>query len=235
MRKIFTLMGALLLWHTVAVAQNYLHIFTGDTTQIVRLAELDSVTIRDANFYKFDINSINGKHYTAQLVDNWERSFYFDVTVTVDAEGWVYLQNLDPYFVEYGYTASAGYNILKGEYTLSDNGTSAIITCQPNQGTGYPDATFVSGESTSSAIVFTVNEHTLTCDTGFGVMNTGKDTYYSFYNPFTLKASSYAPALRRDRDKLQQEPAPAPQKQGAKEHDTMPLKVMPAPKNQIIE
>jgi hypothetical protein len=48
MKKLFTLIGALLLWQSVAVAQNELHIWTGDTTKIVRLAVLDSVTVRDA-------------------------------------------------------------------------------------------------------------------------------------------------------------------------------------------
>lgn len=51
MKKLFTLMGALLLWQSVAVAQNYLHIWTGDSTKIVPMAELDSVTVRDAEFY----------------------------------------------------------------------------------------------------------------------------------------------------------------------------------------
>lgn len=51
MKKLFTLMGALLLWQTVAMAQNFLHIWTGDSTKIVPMAQLDSVTVRDVEFY----------------------------------------------------------------------------------------------------------------------------------------------------------------------------------------
>lgn len=51
MRKLFTLIGALLLWQTVAVAQNYLHITSGDSTKIVLMDELDSVTVRDKVYY----------------------------------------------------------------------------------------------------------------------------------------------------------------------------------------
>ena len=51
MRKLFTLIGALLLWQTVAVAQNYLYITSGDSTKIVLMDELDSVTVRDKVYY----------------------------------------------------------------------------------------------------------------------------------------------------------------------------------------
>ena len=51
MKKLFTLIGALLLWQAMAVAQNYLHISSGESTEVVPMAELDSVTVRDANFY----------------------------------------------------------------------------------------------------------------------------------------------------------------------------------------
>lgn len=52
MKKLFTLIGALLLWQAMAVAQNYLHISSGESTEVVPMAELDSVTVRDANFYR---------------------------------------------------------------------------------------------------------------------------------------------------------------------------------------
>ena len=54
MKKFFTLLGAFLLWQSVAVAQNYLHIWTGDSTKKVRIAELDSVKVRDKMFYGYD-------------------------------------------------------------------------------------------------------------------------------------------------------------------------------------
>lgn len=51
MKKFFTLICALLLCQCVVVAQNYLHISSGDSTKMVRIAELDSVTVRDAGYY----------------------------------------------------------------------------------------------------------------------------------------------------------------------------------------
>lgn len=51
MRKLFTFVCVLLLWQSIAVAQNFLHISKGDTTLVVPMAELDSVTIRSESFY----------------------------------------------------------------------------------------------------------------------------------------------------------------------------------------
>ena len=52
MKKLFTLIGALLLWQTMAVAQNFLHITVDDSTKMmVPMAELDSVTVREVNYY----------------------------------------------------------------------------------------------------------------------------------------------------------------------------------------
>lgn len=51
MKKLFTLFCVLLLWQSVAVAQNELHIWTGDSTKIVQIAKLDSVTVRDKLYY----------------------------------------------------------------------------------------------------------------------------------------------------------------------------------------
>lgn len=42
----------LLLFSIGAYSQNYLHIWTGDSSFVVSTTELDSVTIRDASFYK---------------------------------------------------------------------------------------------------------------------------------------------------------------------------------------
>ena len=81
MKKLFTLIGALLLWQSVAVAQNELHIWTGDTTKIVRLAVLDSVTVRDAEFYKIDLNNVNGLRFTGRVSDYWGSVYSFNVTL----------------------------------------------------------------------------------------------------------------------------------------------------------
>lgn len=68
MKKLFTLMSALLLWQTMAVAQNYLHISSGDSVKIVRFAELDSVTVRDRVFYGYDWEYLTMGTYTLSLV-----------------------------------------------------------------------------------------------------------------------------------------------------------------------
>jgi len=102
MRKLFTLIGALLLWHTAAVAQNYLHIWTGDTTKIVRMVQLDSVTVRDAEFYKIDLSNVDGLRFTGNVADYWNSAYTFDVTLAQGEGTIVYIQNLDPYFAENG-------------------------------------------------------------------------------------------------------------------------------------
>ena len=93
MKKLFTLIGALLLWQSVAVAQNELHIWTGDTTKIVRLAELDSVTVRDAEFYKIDLNNVNGLRFTGRVSDYWGSVYSFNVTLAQGEGTTVYIQN----------------------------------------------------------------------------------------------------------------------------------------------
>ena len=52
MKKLFTFLGAMLLWQTMAVAQNFLHVYEGEDVTVVRFADLDSVTVRDAAFYE---------------------------------------------------------------------------------------------------------------------------------------------------------------------------------------
>ena len=52
MKKLFTLLGALLLWQTMAVAQSYLHISQGDSISAIPIAQLDSVTVRQTEFYE---------------------------------------------------------------------------------------------------------------------------------------------------------------------------------------
>ena len=52
MKKLFTLLGALLLWQAMAVAQSYLHISQGDSAIAVPIAQLDSATVRDTEFYE---------------------------------------------------------------------------------------------------------------------------------------------------------------------------------------
>lgn len=68
MKKLFTLIGALLLWQTMAVAQNFLHIIVDDSTKMmVPTAELDSVTVRDWDFYGYDWEYLCTGKYTYNM------------------------------------------------------------------------------------------------------------------------------------------------------------------------
>lgn len=241
MRKLFTLIGALLLWHTAAVAQNYLHIWTGDTTKIVRLAELDSVTVRDAEFYKIDLSNVDGLRFTGNVADYWGNDVYsFDVTLAQGEGTTVYIRNLDAYFAQYDYTAENGYNILAGELVVAEDGNSATITCQPGQAMGYQDCMFANpfgGET----IIFTLTETTLTCETGYGVC-TSSGGWYSAFNPFTLNKATAAPARKAKameakplKGMKQPMPMMAPRKQDAATTKMGALQLKPMPADQTIK
>jgi hypothetical protein len=64
---------------------------------------------------------------------------------------------------------------------------------------GYSDAVFVSIYDTTSPIIFTITETTITCDTGYGVYEGG---FYSAFYPFALnlagstRAPQKAPMIR---------------------------------------
>ena len=202
MKKILILLGAFLLWQSVAVAQNVLHIWTGDSTKVVRMAELDSVTVRDAEFYKlaFTPEGLNGMRYTGEVVEALGKgTFTFNVSLVKGEGNTLYIYNLDPYFAQYGYVASNGYNILRGELVPSEDGQSAALVCEAGQAMGYSDAVFISIYDTTGPIIFTITETTITCDTGYGVNEGG---FYSAFYPFTLKlagstrAPQKAPMIR---------------------------------------
>lgn len=185
MKKLLTLMGALLLWQSVAVAQNYLYISLDDSTKMVRMAELDSVTVRDVEFYKLDLSKVDGLRFGATVAEYFEREFTFDVTLALGEGSTVYIQNLDPFFAQNGYTADNGANILTGELVVAEDGSSASITCQLDQAIGYSDAVFTNpfgGETIS----FTLTAETLTCETGYGVGSSAG--WYTAFRPFTLNA-----------------------------------------------
>lgn len=52
MKKFFTLLGVLLLWQTMAMAQDYVKVLRGDSCLAdIPLAQLDSITLRPKKFY----------------------------------------------------------------------------------------------------------------------------------------------------------------------------------------
>lgn len=242
MKKLFTLIGALLLWHTAAVAQNYLHIWTGDTTKIVRMAQLDSVTVRDAEFYKIDLSNVDGLRFTGNVADYWNSAYTFDVTLAQGEGTIVYIQNLDPYFAENGFTAADGSNILAGELVVAADGKSATITCQLGQEIGYNDCKFYNPFG-GTTIDFALTESTLECTTGYGVCN-AEGQWYTAFNPFTLGIASGAAAPARKAKameakplKIMKQPMPmmAPRKQDAATTKTGALQLKPMPADQTIK
>lgn len=242
MKKLFTLIGALLLWHTAAVAQNYLHIWTGDTTKIVRMAQLDSVTVRDAEFYKIDLSNVDGLRFTGNVADYWNSAYTFDVTLAQGEGTIVYIQNLDPYFAENGFTAADGSNILAGELVVAADGKSATITCQLGQEIGYNDCKFYNPFG-GTTIDFALTESTLECTTGYGVCN-AEGQWYTAFNPFTLGIASGAAAPARKARameakplKIMKQPMPmmAPRKQDAATTKTGALQLKPMPADQTIK
>lgn len=242
MRKLFTLIGALLLWHTVAVAQNYLHIWTGDTTKIVRMAQLDSVTVRDAEFYKIDLSNVDGLRFTGNVADYWNSTYTFDVTLAQGEGTIVYIQNLDPFFADNGFTAASGSNILAGELVVAADGKSATITCQLGQEIGYNDCKFYNPFG-GTTIDFALTESTLECTTGYGVCN-AEGQWYTAFNPFTLGIASGAAAPARKAKameakpmKIMKQPMPmmVPRKQDAATAKTGALQLKPMPADQTIK
>ena len=236
-----TLTCALLLWQTVAVAQNYLHITSGDSTKIVRMAELDSVTIRDKSFYGLNLSKLDGTRYVNSVVDPWGESFNFNVTLTVDADNTVTINNLDPYFAQFGYVSESGYNILKGTIELAGDVGTATITCQPGQAMGYSDCAFVNAEDQSKPIVFSVTENTLSCVTGYGVYTAGQGGYYTVFNSFTLNKTNstrVAAPMRRVRETTKLPSLRQKQTMSAsvkEDKQTAPMQLMLAPQNQTVE
>lgn len=242
MKKLFTLIGALLLWQSVAVAQNELHIWTGDTTKIVRMAQLDSVTVRDAEFYKIDLSNVDGLRFTGNVADYWNSAYTFDVTLAQGEGTIVYIQNLDPYFAENGFTAADGSNILAGELVVAADGKSATITCQLGQEIGYNDCKFYNPFG-GTTIDFSLTESTLECTTGYGVCN-AEGQWYTAFNPFTLGIASGAAAPARKAKameakplKIMKQPMPmmAPRKQDAATTKMGALQLKPMPADQTIK
>ena len=83
MKKLFTLLGALLLWQTMAVAQSYLHISQGDSAIAVPIAQLDSVTVRDAEYYT-PVYYCDASFYDPFFNESW-------LDVAVYSNGYTYI------------------------------------------------------------------------------------------------------------------------------------------------
>ena len=234
MRKLFTFMSALLLLQTMAVAQNYLRISQGDSLVSIPFRELDSVTVRDADFYRLQLtpSGLDGVCYTGRVLDAFGRDTYtFNLKLVDAGDGkTMYIYDLDPFFFMNGFEASIGYNILQGTLVTATDGKSATLTCATGQLMGYSDVMFVNPSDASLPIVFTITEDKISCDTGYGLYTASQGGYYSAFWSFQLSKSTTtrvaqaAPVMRK---------AAVPTTQP--EMKLIPLEINRAPKQRISQ
>ena len=80
---------------------------------------------------------LSGKTYTASVTSYFGSNYNFAVTLVADAADptKIYVQNLDPYFASYGYTAANGYNLFEGVLNVE----AETITVAQGQPVGYGD------------------------------------------------------------------------------------------------
>lgn len=86
----------------------------------------------------------NVSFVTTGIADAWGDVYDFNFTIVAfegDVDS-VYICDLDPYFAVNGLVAAAGYNIFAGALTVSEDGSSAVITCPSFQPMGYNDFVF---------------------------------------------------------------------------------------------
>lgn len=202
MKNLLPLLAAMLLWSTEAVAQNFLRIWTSDSTVTVPMADLDSITIRDTKFYENALGRFNGAHFVASAIPNSSGATYdFDVTLALSPteKDVVYIKNLDPYFKMYGYTADLGYNVLIGHAKTNADGKTVEITCPIAQKMGYSDTEFRSYMNFDAPITFTVNVETmeLVCNTGYNVYSPSQGGFYIAFQPFILQCHQLPVTARR--------------------------------------
>ena len=141
--------------------------------------------------------SLNGKSFVANGVkDAWDEPYNFEFSIVAfegDADS-VYICNLDPYFAANGLTADKGVNILAGELSVSEDGTSATITCPSWQAIGYSDLAFIGYDMEANdgdgdladAIVFTLSNYGTTgaLAPGYGAYTPSKGGFYTLFPAF---------------------------------------------------
>lgn len=126
MKKLFALFGALLLWQSVAVAQNVLHIWTGDSTRVVRMAELDSVTVRDGEFYT-PTYLCEGAFYDSFFYEEW-----LDVAVYTLGDTYIVKEALVGRDLTFTYDSNSGMCVVKEQVTGYNHSTYGMIRVRGN-------------------------------------------------------------------------------------------------------
>ena len=132
MKKLFTFLGALLLWQAMAVAQNYLHVYHGDTCVTeIPIANLDSATVRDKYYYGYDWEYVGIGTYTFSLITDWVISDpVYKRQVNKDMVLWQFkLDNwlFDNYGIIIDYDASTGRCHVQPQPTGWDHPTYGMV------------------------------------------------------------------------------------------------------------
>ena len=135
--------------------------------------------------------------YATGISDVWgESSYNFEATLVAGNGDSIFVCNLDPYFATNGIVASNGSNILGGVLAISEDGSSATITCSSAQPMGYSDALFMGFDPTANGgegdfandIVLTIKNYgaAASLTPGYGVYTPGQGGFYTLFSAFEL-------------------------------------------------
>lgn len=135
--------------------------------------------------------------YATGISDVWgESSYNFEATLVAGNNDSIFVCNLDPYFATNGFVAANGYNILGGVLSVSEDGSSATITCSSAQPMGYSDAIFMGFDPTANGgegnfandIVLTIKKYgaAASLTPGYGIYTPGQGGFYTLFSAFEL-------------------------------------------------
>ena len=141
--------------------------------------------------------SLNNNSYVATgIADKWGDVYDFNFTIVAfegDVDS-VYICDLDPYFAVNGLVAAAGYNIFAGALTVSEDGSSAVITCPSFQPMGYSDLVFTGfdleandgdGDFSENIVIELANYGTIgSIAPGYGTYTPSQGGFYTLFPGF---------------------------------------------------
>ena len=103
----------------------------------------DAIAVTTNDPDPITVASLNGStYYATGVADAWGDSWNIEATLVAGEGDSIFVCNLDPYFATNGFVAANGYNVLGGVLAVSEDGSSATITCSPGQAIGYQDVVF---------------------------------------------------------------------------------------------
>lgn len=135
--------------------------------------------------------------YATGISDVWgESSYNFEATLIAGNNDSIFVCNLDPYFATNGFVAANGNNILGGVLSVSEDGSTATITCSSAQPMGYSDTIFMGFDPTANggegdfanSIVLTIKQYgaAASLTPGYGIYTPGQGGFYTLFSAFEL-------------------------------------------------